>query len=86
MLLKFHIDPGHGWLEADVSLLREFNVENVTPYSYIDPAKGIVYLEEDLDAGRLIDALEDAEVEYDVTYIDHRDLCFIRELPPVCWS
>ena len=53
----FHSDAGHGWLEVTRSDLKALGIEaEITPYSYV---KGnLVFLEEDLDAGRFMTALE----------------------------
>ncbi|MFA6183224.1 MAG: ArdC-like ssDNA-binding domain-containing protein [Acidithiobacillus sp.] len=53
----FHSDAGHGWLEVTRSDLKALGIEaEITPYSYV---KGnMVFLEEDLDAGRFMTALE----------------------------
>ena len=59
--LTFYTDPGHGWLKAPHSLLHEFGIENkVTSYSYV--RNNDVFLEEDCDAGLLMDALRQAGV------------------------
>lgn len=80
MNLRFHIDPGHGWLQAPHWLIRELNVEDkISAYSYRDADN--VYLEEDCDAGRLTDALAAAEIEYNVIFVEHGNDCFIRRLP-----
>ncbi len=44
----FHEDPGHGWLEVPLSLIKELNIQNkISIYSYKDRDKA--YLEEDCD-------------------------------------
>lgn len=58
--LVFRADPGHGWLKCKRELLGKFNVEP-TPYSY--ERNGQVYLEEDCDAPKLLEALKAAGVE-----------------------
>ena len=44
---KFYRDPGHGWLEVPLAELARLKIEDkVTPYSYVNPGKQCVYLEE----------------------------------------
>jgi hypothetical protein len=54
--IVYHTDPGHGWLEVNRKLLKEFDVEDkITSFSY---QKGnTVYLEEDCDAATLVTAM-----------------------------
>lgn len=43
-----HEDPGHGWLQVEMSELVRLNLQNrITRYSYCDGDR--VYLEEDCD-------------------------------------
>jgi len=55
--LTFHTDPGHGWLEVPHAELKELGIDSkISEYSYHN--SGIVYLEEDCDAGVFIDAIK----------------------------
>lgn len=55
--LHFYADPGHGWLKAPIKLLEELQiVDQISPYSYLLGQHA--YLEEDCDAGKLIEALK----------------------------
>ena len=55
--LHFYEDPGHGWLKAPIKLLEELQtVDQISPYSYLLGQHA--YLEEDCDAGKLIEALK----------------------------
>ena len=60
--LHFYEDPGHGWLKAPVKLLEKLRiVDQISPYSYLLGQHA--YLEEDCDAGLLIEALkQDCEI------------------------
>lgn len=51
----WHADAGHGWLAVKRDLLKTVGVyDQITPYSY---QRGkTVYLEEDCDAGRFLNA------------------------------
>ena len=56
MKLKWYSDPGHGWLAVKRKVLNEYGVANqISPYSY--QRGGTVYLEEDSDAQKMINAL-----------------------------
>lgn len=48
--LKFHNDPGHGWLEVPLTDFETLRIEGeISACSYQDQCNA--YLEEDLDAG-----------------------------------
>ena len=81
--VAYHSDPGHGWLQVSLSLLKQLNLMgSITEYSYIDSGKGIAYLEEDVDAATFLNAAQAAGIR--VTFIEkherHGD-SFIRGLP-----
>lgn len=51
----FHSDPGHGWLEVPRALLAHLGIlKNISRYSYENGSN--VYLEEDCDAPRFVEA------------------------------
>jgi hypothetical protein len=55
--LLHHSDGAHGWVEVKKSLFNQIaDIKNISSYSYQN--KQSYYLEEDCDAGILIDALE----------------------------
>ena len=55
--LHFYEDPGHGWLRAPVTLLEKLQiVDQISRYSYLKGS--YAYLEEDCDAGKLMEALK----------------------------
>ena len=67
MKLTMHTDPGHGWLEMDRKLLVKLGIATlISPYSYQRGEK--VYLEEDCDMPRAMDALKAAGIN--VTLIE----------------
>ena len=54
-VFTFHTDPGHGWLEVPMSLLRDLGIaDKVSSYSYMRGDSA--YLEEDCDAGLFVQA------------------------------
>lgn len=66
--LIYHTDPGHGWLECNKGLLKDLGIEKeISGYSYENARKA--YLEEDDDAGVLLDALKAKGIEYDIVRI-----------------
>ena len=53
----FTEDPGHGWLVVPVKDVQALGIaDQITPYSYLSPKGGKVYLEEDHDAGIFVRA------------------------------
>lgn len=59
---NFHTDPGHGWLAVPLEELEVLGVaKDISTYSYFKA--GIVYLEEDCDAGIYLDAVKRAGYE-----------------------
>jgi hypothetical protein len=66
--LNYFTDPGHGWIEAPIQLLKQLGIVNkITSYSY---RKGdTAFLEEDCDSALLLMELTKHDVKYDV--IEH---------------
>jgi hypothetical protein len=81
--LNFHSDPGHGWLEAPAQLVRDTHISGViSGYSYRSADNQTVYLEEDCDAPRLLQALKAKGVVVEVADVaGSNDDSFIRSLP-----
>jgi hypothetical protein len=76
----YHQDSGHGWLEVPLKELRDLGIAHeITLYSFNN--KGMIYLEEDRDAGKFLEARKKHEKPYRLlnNYID--GLCYIREFP-----
>lgn len=66
LALKFHSDPGHGWLEVPRKLLDEFGLlHKITSFSY--QMGDSVFLEEDCDAGLFLDRMKDLGYEVFIT-------------------
>lgn len=78
----YHTDPGHGWLEVEVSVLEELGIkEKISSYSYMSRDKSKAYLEEDCDAGIFFKAYE-AKYGSKPSYTEkHLDNSFVRNLP-----
>jgi predicted acyltransferase (DUF342 family) len=73
----FHSDAGHGWLAVKVSDLKMLGIEtNITPFSYV---KGkTVYLEEDCDMSKFIEAAKAKGITIEVRSGPQRDRSPIR--------
>ena len=64
--IKYHTDPGHGWLQVDKALLNDLNIAHkISDYSY-QCNNNYAYLEEDCDAGILLDALKARNIEFEI--------------------
>jgi hypothetical protein len=67
--LVFHADGGHGWLAVKRKLLVELGLESaISSYSY--QKGGTVYLEEDCDAPKLLNAIKDYDYVITESYRD----------------
>ncbi len=78
--LNYFNDPGHGWLEADIGLIKDMKIEHkISNYSCVKGRN--VYLEEDCDACLLTDALKAQGIEYEVVDI-HEESTAIRSYKP----
>lgn len=84
----FWEDPGHGWLQVPMPLVKELQATkqlHISGYSYRDINGQNAYLEEDCDAGAFIDCfpfldfrqlMSSGQIER-----KYRENIFIRELP-----
>lgn len=80
MILRFYSDPGHGWLAAPKTLIARLGIDAlVSSYSY--QSASTVYLEEDSDAGLLIDAMREAGIPVDIRARHTSRRSRIRNLP-----
>jgi hypothetical protein len=70
--LIFHSDPGHGWLQVRRADLIRFGIaDQISTCSYIDQRREYVYLEEDCDAARYLEALRSRGIAYTVTDVNY---------------
>ena len=72
-----HSDPGHGWLAVKLDELKMLGITSeISNYSYV---KGkTVYLEEDCDAPRFIEAAKAKGITVEVKHGAERDRSPIR--------
>lgn len=76
MKFRFISDPGHGWLEAPISLVETLGLTTkVSSYSYRKGA--MAYLEEDCDAYLFMDACKRNGITVELDEI-HQDPTPIR--------
>lgn len=84
----FHTDPGHGWLAVKKKELISLGVAGISAYSYV---KGdTVYLEEDCDAAKFMQAYEvmfGKKPKYRDSYLERTPIRyyerFVNESPSV---
>lgn len=77
--LRFLSDPGHGWLSVTHELIRKLGVaDKISGHSYMTNTRA--YLEEDSDAGIVLDALKTAGYEIKVTESHTNKLSNVRYL------
>jgi len=77
LIIPYHRDPGHGWLEVPSALVLKLGFRNqISEYSYLDEDRQLFYLEEDCDAALLIDALKSSGIEYVFRDVEHKDFEF----------
>ena len=79
--LMYHQDGGHGWIEVPkfIATWLELNGK-ISDYSYEDNES--YFLEEDCDAGVLLNSIPDGiTLECENIYYD--GMCYIRNLPRV---
>jgi len=76
---KYHIDPGHGWLEVSISDLDNLGIRNlISSYSY--RMGGVAYLEEDCDMSLFVKAYINRYDCYpNIVNVDYDRDCFIRD-------
>jgi hypothetical protein len=79
MMLTWHVDPGHAWLQVHRETLEDFNLSagDFSEFSYAD--SHYLYLEEDCDAGKFLRAVGDkAEIQFKERECDAK--CNVRAL------
>ena len=63
----FYADPGHGWLKVGIGTLSKAGiVPDISSFSYVKGRN--VFLEEDCDATRFVNAMEKLGVRVEVKY------------------
>src|SRR5690606_23104266 len=73
---RFMSDPGHGWLEVPVSVVRDLGIaEQISPFSYRNG--GIAYLEEDCDMQVFVQAMRKKGCHFTIKDVDG-DAGYIR--------
>jgi hypothetical protein len=81
MTLKFHYDAGHGWLAVTPEQVEQVGLTHAdfTECSYVARyGAGTLYLEEDVDAPRFVDAAKLKGFELMFHSVDEGDYSNIR--------
>lgn len=65
VILTFHTDLGHGWLEVPKKLAKSLDFR-ISPYSYQDSKN--LYLEEDCDAEAFSNAAKEAGLKVQIVH------------------
>jgi len=68
LLMYFYTDPGHGWLAVKRTTLLSLGSIAFAISSYSYQREGVVFLEEDSDAGHFISAMKMAGTEIGLIY------------------
>ena len=85
LTLPYHQDPGHGWIAVPRTLARQLlgpDFARISPYSYQQRSTGLVFLEEDRDAGLLVEACKRRGIELTLSEHHSNHESSIRNLPP----
>jgi len=77
----FHSDAGHGWLAVKMDELKMMGIEtDISEYSYV---KGkTVYLEEDCDAMKFINAAKDKGITVESPPRDNSPIRYFKSYSP----
>ena len=84
LILTWHCDPGHEWLEVPAPLVDRLQILNdISEYSYYSHDKGQYFLEGDCDAAVLIDALRLNGIEFVTRFKSYNRDASIRRMARV---
>jgi len=73
----FYQDPGHGWLRAPKKLLFDLGIHrDISTFSYHNGK--YAYLEEDCDAAKLINKLEETTTQFEIKTSRNNNSSHIR--------
>lgn len=76
--MRYITDAGHGWLEVSLSEYPDA-ADFGTGFGYLDAAKGLIYLEEDCEAGAFMRAHPEAREGITLVQVDGDSA--VRQLP-----
>lgn len=80
MKLTYYQDPGHGWIATTNAMIQKLGIAGkISQYSYTDGDR--VFLEEDLDAYHLVNALRATGEPIEIVESFSKTDSFIRRLP-----
>jgi hypothetical protein len=82
LTLTYLQDPGHGWVAADMEHVQRLGIaKQISAYSYISRDGRTVFLEEDCDAARYIEACKAAGIAVELRPHHCEGTSFVRRLP-----
>ncbi len=80
--MKHYSDDSHGWIAIKRSILEQLGLlDKISAYSYQSKTGQTVYLEEDSDASKLVNALDAKGLVYQNESVRHDGQSWIRSLP-----
>lgn len=77
LVINFHSDSAHHYLEVDTSLIDAFDVK-ITQFSFITPDLKKCFLECDVDGQNFIFALTERNISFQFEEIEHAGMAFFR--------
>lgn len=84
LILTWHHDPGHEWLEVPAKLVDQLGIlDQISEYSYYSHDQQKYFLEGDCDAAVLIDALRLNGFEFVYRFKEYRSDAPIRRMAHV---
>lgn len=84
LILTWHCDPGHEWLEVSASLVDQLGIlDKLSEYSYYSHDQQKYYLEGDCDAAILVEALKLNQFEIVFRFQEHRGDAPMRRMARV---
>lgn len=80
--LSFYSDPGHGWLKVPLKLIKQLGMQkgSITSYSYV--RGDYAYLEEDCDAGAVLNEMKKAGIKFSISHNNADKRSKIRSYNP----
>ena len=84
-MYRFITDDSHGWLKVKTTELNKLNLsDKISSYSYISPSKKYVYLEEDCDCTKFMEAkeLRGESIKSEIRSKYCKGQCYIRGYDP----
>jgi len=82
LAVTYLTDPGHGWMACARGLATDLAfIDRVSPYSFYERETDTLWLEEDCDAGLLINALRERGIRFELRAQHIDGDAWVRSLP-----